>query len=453
MLILYGFVAVWALVGLSLSVAPFRSFDNSTGASLLALAYVGVSALATLVLNLRRQRARAIAPQWRVERTVWILLLVAAVGVAFHIYAKVVLLGIDYSKGIAVARETWLASGDGGAGASSLASMLGYLLSSFHFAAWFLTLRYWESFPRPRACLLLVTTLLLNMLFFGALGSRSGVIALVALGLTVLCLRQHKQLGTLPPLGGRLRVLFWPCVALVPLAYAMLLFSERVGGYDNYAPPQEVSPVQSADALIQSADQVISSDYYLMKLALRIHGVPSDSFSAYMEIPPALRRITNYLFLCGIYVSHTQWTWAYVMTLPQRPGLATPGHLTAGLIALGLLDASSQNKPDLGYSNLSLPGALWYDGGTAVLLMAALVQGLLMGWLIRCCRRDVPLFLELAYCAVGVALLLSPMASMGAILPGPFILFALGILALPSIVQSLARNAKRAATKRVRARQ
>jgi len=160
--------------------------------------------------------------RWMIHFSIWL----SVVGTSCLIYDKIAIQGIDYSQGVAVAREEWRKQGvarEGGI--SSIFSVFGYLLSSGYFVAAILLVFGGNRLKKSMRYRVLVMVFLLLMLNSVLAGGRSNVLLLavfVAGTITSVTGWSYKELFSSKFLRS-LVVLF----LLASFSYLLYVFSER----------------------------------------------------------------------------------------------------------------------------------------------------------------------------------------------------------------------------------
>ena len=139
-----NFIFVWIFYWFLVLLVPIESIYNPViQAFLLQLFFVFTVLLGYVCFGLYRPYAIMSLADWNDDKllkyfcnVICISLIMSLVGTLFLVFDKVVVQGIDYSKGIAFAREAWRKAGEERDGqVSSIFSVLGYLLSSSYFVA------------------------------------------------------------------------------------------------------------------------------------------------------------------------------------------------------------------------------------------------------------------------------------------------------------------------------
>lgn len=319
-------------------------------------------------------------------------------GTFFLLYDKVVIQGIDYSHGVAVAREAWRKEGvSRGGQVSSIYSVLGYLLSSGYFVAGVLLViggKHLSQGQKYRIALLIFILLMLNSILAGG---RSNVLLLAVF-----------------LVGASTSVSGWSYKALfssVFVRWSIFLFIFLAAWYLLY--------VFSARAQATGIDIPNYVSGFLPYL-----GLSFDYNSELFREGGVISDIASLLVLAFSYVTHSFSTTAAILEHGVGDKTIIFLHPMNILFKLGLT-----SKPDsawfLSGRFPSLPGALFYQFGIFGFFVISLFLGFL-GGLSRFAYLRSPsniLFIGF-YLAMYSVLILSPL------------LLAIDFMSFPFVISS-----------------
>jgi oligosaccharide repeat unit polymerase len=184
------FLIVWLIYWITFLLQPVKSlYPDVYAAFILQLVFVFFLSISYVVaVNLWNTNSiktdhgfRPLAPL-RSEKIIKYGLLIGALGFGFLLYDKIVYQGIDYSDGLAVAREQWRDIGEQRHGdISSPFSVLGYLIGGAYFFPLTLTLSSFVFLKDPRRFAYIVVGVFLLICNSLITGGRSSIILAVAL--------------------------------------------------------------------------------------------------------------------------------------------------------------------------------------------------------------------------------------------------------------------------------
>jgi hypothetical protein len=287
------------------------------------------------------------------RRIIWLSFTLASVGLMCLIYDRVVLQGIDFSQGIAAARQLWRRSGEERQGVSSVFSVLGYLFGFTFFVATTISHLHWELLSRRtrRAVIGLAAILVLSNSLLT--GGRS--ILLIQLACVAATGAMRSMTGR-PMLPGRGARIWLSCILalVVSVGYSIYVFSARAELGGNL-------PERYAQGMLN----------YL-------GGEPSAAFYSLDLLPESLAATAQFGVVAGSYLTHSYGTFESVLEMGVTPGTVSFGFVRELLAKVGLINSPSEEWV-LGGRFLSLPGSLWYDFGWFGFYSGAVILGLMMG--------------------------------------------------------------------------
>jgi len=293
---------------------------------------------------------------------VWLSLGMSIAGFVFLCYDRVVVQGVDFSQGIAVARYLWRRSGENREGVSSIFSVLGYLLGFTFFVATTLAHLHWEFLARrDRWAVIVIATFLvaINSLLTGG---RSILLIQLACVVATCGIRALLGLKMMPGRGARI-FLGATLALIVSVGYSLYVFSAR-------AESGKVVP-----------------ELYVTGMLSYLGGKPTEGFYALNVLPESVAATTQFATVAGSYLTHSYGTFESVLEMQSTPGNVSFGFVRQLLAKMGLGDVSTAEWL-LSGRFLSLPGSLWYDFGWFGFYAGALVVGLLFGIASRLLRMN-----------------------------------------------------------------
>tara|TARA_R100001143_G_C3360741_1_gene135406 strand:- start:13301 stop:14443 length:1143 start_codon:yes stop_codon:yes gene_type:complete len=307
-------------------------------------------------------------------------LILSILGLAFLIFDKAFIQGIDYSQGLAYARENWRQQGEAREGAiSSLFSVLGYVLSGALFLALALLPTKHvaiSDFRRFLYFLIGATCLVISSVITGG---RSSI--LLALAIMSFGYFSSKERGSALFGKARYRWVIYT-TGLILFVYTVYIFYTR-------AQSTGISP----------AEYGISFLYYL---GLK----PAAWFEAYSHTSN-LGGVASILNLALAYLTHSIATTAGVIQYSGEQGVVLFNYIVLIFSKLGL----TPPPPDWFLSGrfISVPGGLYFQFGVLGVCVGAIALGLASGFLIALSfRKRQSIFLFFLASLLETILLLSP---------------------------------------------
>ena len=403
---------VWVIYWLVYLFQPVRSiYQGIELAWLLQLLFVMMLSLAYIIgANVLPLRSRPLPAgktpldQAEVKSIIRWGVWISFLGLAFLSYDKIVIQGIDYSQGLAAAREQWRILGDErGGGASSPFSALGYLFGGALFVSLALTLSRMVLLPDPKRFRFLLLGFLFLMANSLATGGRSSI--LLAVAFTSFGYFSSKR-GGFPPLwrSSVIRISF-VATAVLAGAYVLYVFYSR--------------------ALASEVDLANYSLEFLEFLGLE----PIPWFSGFAT-SSAVGSGLALVNLAVSYLTHSFVTTAAIIGYTGDSGDAIFVHLISIGAKIGVLDAPTEWF--LAGRFPSLPGALYMQFGLPGLLSAASFMGITAGLSSALFARRPGSVIGFFVCAsIESILLMSPFLFAGDFLFFPFMLMggAMAIIA------------------------
>jgi hypothetical protein len=408
-MMLKGFTVSWMMYWGAVWLLPVQSVYSAVGkAGLLQMSFVGLVIISAKLFS-HLLGSSAEPPEDRraeknAHRLVWIALAVSTFGVVCLGYDKIVLQQIDYSRGLAVAREAWRQAGEMREGrASSALSAIGYLTSSAYVVPAVVILRHPRMLsPTENGCAL---GLCLVLLFANSAltGGRSSILLMAAMGLGAhWSPRPHGVSRSIP--GSGMRRIF-VIVGLLAVGYIVFIFAARAGA----------TGISVRDYSIR----------FLSHLGLTMDQSLSDRLG---DGPVGMA--VSMSVLAASYVTHSFSTTAAILELPPEGKTIMFLHVGELLFKLGLVDRP-QGDWTLAGRFPSMPGALWCQFGPRGFLWGSVLLGVISALSEKyISRRPDDLFSLGAFVFVFSILVLSPMLFALDFLSFPFMVFSFGLFAM-----------------------
>ncbi|WHZ10401.1 MAG: hypothetical protein OJF60_000840 [Burkholderiaceae bacterium] len=419
------FLIVWIVYWLAVALMPVHSIYPATGpAFVLQLVFVLLTLAAFAVthaylgcpprLPAGRFDLRA-APQ-----LARLALVMSLIGLLCVLYDKIVVQGIDFSQGIVAAREQWRRLGEERDGAaSSVFSVLGYLLGSGYFVAAVLAATQIRTMTVRQRLRTLLAAAVLLLVGSAISGGRSSVLLLAAMVLGGTAARGSLSLRELFPRRRQRRALM--VVALVAAGYTVNVFYLRAAASDL------------------SAQRYATG--FLANLGLQLDGWYRSLLDG-----SALSSLSAMVVLSVSYVTHSFATTAALVDLPPEGKSVLFSHVAEILAKIGVMAYPDENWYLAGRFP-SVPGALWQLGGPAAVLAGSLLLGAAAAaaraWTMLRPAQLLPLGVFVMMYAV---LVLTPALLAVDFLSFPFIAVAFVLLAL---ADRLLRRRRAARSRRV----
>ena len=323
-------------------------------------------------------------------------LLMSLLGFAFLLIDKIFIQHIDYSSGLAFAREQWRLLGEEREGkASSMWSIMGYVFGSAYYASLVLVFVQPHRFTNGQRARALGATFVFALANSVITGGRSNFLLIIAVAFAALAARRGLRLRQI--FASRRQRRYIAVILCAALAYIMYVFYSRAqaGNFLMYLYVVEFMP-------------------YI--------GLEMDTWYQEVVTEGVVGGAANLLVLTLGYLSHSFSTTAAIMDAPLEHKMILFNNFGGIFYKLGLI-----NKPETDWFMAgrfpSVPGAVWHQFG----LLGAIVMPYLLGyasalatqWAKRRPNRLLPLA---AYVLASTTLLLTPFV------------FAPDLLAFPSVV-------------------
>lgn len=324
------------------------------------------------------------------------------VGFIFLMYDKISIQGIDYSDGIAIAREQWRQLGEDRAGeASSVFSVLGYLFGSSYYVAVVLAITQVKILSAAQRVSIILLCFLMVIANSVITGGRSSVLLLGVF--IIVSMDSRSELNMRMLLGGRM------------LRWILLLAAGLAAGYTIFVFYQRADTGE-----LNGTEYVLD---FLPFLGLELAEWFKDLLDDGM-----LSSLSAMLVLVASYLTHSFATTAAIMDESTGDKTIIFIHAVNLLSKLGLVNQPS-DEWFLSGRFPSFPGALWHQFGVIGFVMGSLLLGaasaIAKAWTALRPNRLLPLGV---FVMTDVVLILTPLLFAGDFLSFPFVLAAFVLL-------------------------
>jgi len=327
-----------------------------------------------------------------VRASLWMSLL----GFACLLIDKVFIQHIDYSSGLAFAREQWRLLGEEREGkASSIWSILGYVFGSAYYVTLVAVFVQPHRFTNAQRAGALGATFIFALANSVITGGRSNFLLIAAVAVSALAAR--RGLGLRQVFASRRQRRYIAVILCAALAYIMYVFYSRA---------------QAGNVLV----------YLYVVNFMPYMGLEMDTWYQQVMTEGFIGAAANLVVITLGYLSHSFSTTAAIIDAPLEHKMILFSNFGGILYKFGLVD-QPQTDWFLAGRFPSVPGALWHQFG----LLGAIVVPYLLGlagalatqWARQRPNRLLPLG---AYVLISTTLLLTPF------------IFAPDLLAFPSVV-------------------
>jgi oligosaccharide repeat unit polymerase len=393
------FLASWALYFLLLFALPFELiYPNVAAALLIQVGFVILVALSFLATSGPSDRLHYLEGEITHARSLTNLALILSIaGLLALIFDKVAIQGIDYSQGLASAREQWRQVGMRRSGFSSPFSVVGYMIGSSYFVAILLVTAQHHQFSRVERMWVYFMAVVLGLANSAITGGRSSLLLLLAFIVSSFVVRRGVRLGSIVP--NLIDRVLLAGAAVAVAGYVLLVTSQRAAFSD------------------------MATSLYVQQGTIFL-GLPLKEWFIRTFDTSALSSILAALVYTGSYLVHSFTTVCAMIDAPPEGGTIILNHPLRLLSRLGLT-APPDETWFLAGRFPSLPGALWYQFGTVGLVLGSMLLGAVSGLATRWSRLRphalLPAGIEACCC---VTLLLSPLIFAGDLLAFPFVVLA-----------------------------
>lgn len=403
------FFGVWLIYWAVIALLPVHSiYPATTEAFALQCTFVALVLVSyTFAHAILGKSGLPVAGRFDLSTTptlIRIALGMSIIGFIFLTYDKVYIQGIDFSEGIAVAREEWRRVGEEREGqASSIFSVMGYLMGSGYFVAAVLAVTQVRVLSAQKRVWVLIGSFILLMVNSAITGGRSNVLLMAVFILGALAARGGLNLRKLFDTQAQRRTVI--VAAGLALVYTLFIFYQR-------AQASDVSALEYAIDFLPFLG-LAADDWYKSLM----EGSSASSLSAI-------------LVLAVSYVTHSFATVASLIDAPTEDKTIIFLHIREILYKFGPF-----NPPDgdwlLAGRFPSFPGALWHQYGAIGFVLGSLLLGVISAisnaWTARQPTRLLPLGM---FVMVYGVLLLTPALFAADFLSFPFVAAAFVLISL-----------------------
>lgn len=344
------FVLEWLFVLVLLIILPIESrFPNYFESMLLSAIFVLITAISALVcyIGLVSSSKRVVSSRsyrkLSIRKARFIVefsSINSILGVILIFYDRVVIRGIDYSKGLRAARYQWAASQGG-----SLASVLGNLLVPLSYCALFISLLHWESLNKRYRIWGIVAGITVPVLHAALNGGRSNVLLVAIFSLVILIIRKYIGLSLIPHVkAGMIKV---AVIVVILISYVISIFLSSRSGSDIHTYTGTL--VSFLGGQLKSQSTNVALDIFILIFSYLFHGQ---------------WRFGQILGLSTIEKEGTTSFWMVFIDIFRRLGLYF-GNITGVTVTESTF--------------LNCPGTLVYDFGVIGLFLGGLISGILFG--------------------------------------------------------------------------
>lgn len=413
------FLSIWVVYWLGVAVLPVQSLYSATRAAFyLQAGFVFLVMLGYVVVlaSLRFPRM-PLAKECELPHThnlIKMALWMSAIGLACHLFDKIIIQGVSFADGVAVARESWRQIAEQREGRmSSIFSLLGYLFGSAYFVALVLAITQAAVMSARQRLTTLAICFLFVIINSLLTGGRSNVLLLASFAVGAFASRDGIFFRAL--FASQFQRRFVQVLVLVAGAYTVYIFYQRA-----------------------EAGELSSVDYVLDFLPFL--GLKAESWYRQMLGDGPLSSLSAMLVLAGSYITHSFATVAAIIDTPHEDKTIIFLHAAGILYKLGLA-----GPPDgdwfLSGRLPSVPGALWHQFGVAGYVFGALFLGIAgafaKAWT---ALRPLQLLPLGVYVMMQSVYLLTPVLFAGDFLGFPFVAGSFLMLSLISYRLSFLQN-------------
>lgn len=354
------------------------------------------------------------------RRLIRISLWMSLAGFLLLVFDKIYIQHIDYTHGLALARQQWTDVGEARAGKpSSVWSILGYALGSAYYVTAVLVVTQTSMLSARERLRGIGGALLFAFANSIITGGRSNFLLLAMVSLAALSARRGLHIHDI--FTSRAQRRFLTATAVLIGVYIVFIFAGRAS----------------------AGDQVV---YEYVVNYLPWMGVAFDSWYVRSVSEGWIGTVGHMTVLVVGYLTHSFATAAAIMEAPHEDKIIIFGNLADILYKFGLVPRPDNNWFLEGRFP-SVPGALWHEFGLGGFVIASLLLGVVSSWsslwAVTNPRRLLPLCI---YTLTAATLLLTPYVFAPDFLSFPPVVVAVVLLAALSRVAL--RTARRLAAQR-----
>jgi hypothetical protein len=420
----YLLISTWSIYWLLIIVLPIKSTETAVIESfllqLLFVLLVLITYKVVLFFVTKGEKSLNQIPKInfpQLENVATYGLFFSLIGLAASLYDKIYLQGIDYSQGVAVARESWKMQRSSEAGISSIFSAMGYLLGGFYFITAVTLPLVWSQLKKIKRVFLLVSVIIVVLAGSASIGGRSSFLLLASFCVATIALKKTKpkikKIRINKPLIFNAIIII--CAIALVAYYVVFITFER-------AEMNQMSVVE-----------------YIEDFMPFLHMEISPWFENITEQNPALTYSYPAIF-SAVYLLHSFSICAAIISNYSQIG---PNEFILFDHAINIARKIGINfRPSeewfLSGRCPSLPGALLHDYGLCGVCVGAIILGVLCGVCSAKVKSRITMWSLTGFIFTGSVVVLSPYGFSLDILMGYFALFAFIISAIScSLTQRL----------------
>lgn len=360
-----------------------------------------------------RNKTGCSASEFGKKEIVPIFLVISLIGLGFHLYDKIFILGLEYDKGICFAKNQWVAKGLERSGAiSSAASAIGHLTFNLIFVSLFFLTVCAEKWSFRKYLGYHLLCLVSILIYSGSIGNRTIPLILYA-SILVLSLWRKSVGLKLFPFGSKKLVIFVASFFVIFSSYFVFIFYDR-------ARCEIKSDVIGAEVPAEKISDYRES-FVEMFGGQRSPDVPDFDKNGSVNKTGGQsrwRKLADLLSLSGLYIVHTQWTYDQILKQEKHPGSNLINSVLGGMVKIGMLN----EYPARSFSSrlLHLPGSIFYSFGFSGLILFSILWGLLLAR-IDSVVYQFGVYGIIGYFWVGLFNVLAPLTSAANLMGFPYL--------------------------------
>jgi hypothetical protein len=402
---LYSWLAYWAVVLL----LPVHSiYPNVLAAFLLQLVFTMLVLLGYVLASPGLREIVMPLPSegemYFTRRLIKLSFWMSLAGFLMLLFDKIYIQHIDYTHGLAVAREQWRDLGEAREGrASSIWSILGYPLGSAYYVSAVLVITQATVLSARERLRAIGAALLFALANSVITGGRSNFLLLAIISLAALSARRGLRIRDIFSTRGQRR--FMTAAVVLSGIYIVFIFVGRA----------------------RSGDQ-LAYDYVVNFLPWM--GVAFDHWYVVSVSQGWIGTVGHMTVLTLGYLSHSFATTAAIMDAPHEDDkVIIFRNFAEILFKFGLI-----SRPDMDWFLVgkfpSVPGALWHQFGAVGFAIGSLLLGVVASWTSMWAAGSPRHLLPLGmYVFVGATLFLTPYVCAADLLSFPSVVVAVVVLA------------------------
>lgn len=312
---------------------------------------------------------------------------------------KIYIQGIDYTGGIAAAKYQLIEQGEERESASSIFSVLGYLLIGGCFWSFGLLLFNFEKLSSRYRMVMLVLNILTVFASSFLTGGRTSIIILIVFYLSIKVLRYSVQ---------KPKTIFKGSGKLISISFSVLVIGFVVYVFGSRATTNN-----------------IESFLYSETAIFWMQGKPTNFFYTFKDIESIWVDIFYLSLIMIVYLVHPIWVLENQFYSPVKFGDATFVGLKNILSKIGLT-----TKPipwEYAGKFLSWPGGLLHDYGLFVMIVVAILHGYLLGSSLNSFMKNGGILKFTSFLVLSSILMTAPFIILIDILMFPSLLLGAGM--------------------------